>query len=161
VARKAVHYPGFDTLLAVNKEVVRLTNEPHQYTPADGEKLKELLAEVEARANNEKFEDAVAEKAVLLVFKIASGQHFRSGNKRTAMVAGLVFLRKNGFSIEIDSEAFASTVDKVGIAASNFDDLYEVMKGLISKSKSDRKSWEKVIAEEVQQRSKFLTDTSS
>ena len=116
---------------------------------------------MEARANNEKFEDAVAEKAVLLVFKIASGQHFRSGNKRTAMVAGLVFLRKNGFSIEIDSEAFASTVDKVGIAASNFDDLYEVMKGLISKSKSDRKSWEKVIAEEVQQRSKFLTDTSS
>lgn len=161
MVRKTVHYMDLESLVAVNKEVVLLTNEPHEFTPADGEKLKELLAEVKERADNEKFEEAVSEKAALLVFKIASGQHFRGGNKRTALVAGLVFLRKNGHRINVTDPTFVSTVDRVGVAAATLDDLYGVMEGLVQKSPSDRKSWEAAIKQAVETNKKFLIETGS
>lgn len=161
MAKKTIHHMDFDTLVAVNREVVLLTGELHEFTAADGEKLKELLAEVEGRANDEKFEDAVPQKAALLVFKIASGQHFRSGNKRTALVAGSVFLRKNGHRIDIKNDGFVSAVDKVGIAAESLDNLQEVMDDLVTKSASERKSWETAIKETVEANKKFLTDIGS
>ncbi len=161
MARKSVHHPDLESLLAVNREVVLLTNEPHEFTDADGEKLKELVQEVRQRANNDHFKEAVTEKTALLVFKLASGQHFRGGNKRTALVAGLVFLRKNGYTINISDQEFVSTVDKAGIAAASLDDLYEVMNGLISKSTVERKSWEKAVKKAVEENSASLTEASS
>lgn len=161
VAKKAIHYLDFDTLLMVNKAVVQLTKEPHEFTPADGEKLKELLVEVEERANGEKLEDALSEKAALLVFKIAYGQHFRGGNKRTALLAGYIFLRKNGHKIDITDSSFVSAVDKVGIAAATLDDLYGVMQGLVKKSTADRRSWAKTIEDAVESNRTFLTNTAA
>lgn len=161
VAKKTVHHMDFDSLLRVNREVVLLTNEPHEFSQADSEKLEELLSEVKERANNEKFEEAVTEKAAFLVFKVASGQHFRAGNKRTALVAGLVFLRKNGYKIDISSPGFVSVVDKVGIAAADLDDVYDIMKASVSKSTQERGSWETAIKKAVEANKKFLTDTGS
>lgn len=161
MARKTIHYMDLESLLAVNKEVVMLTNEPHGFTPADGEKLQELLAEVEGRGNNEKLGAAVSEKAALLVFRIASGQHFRGGNKRTALVAGVVFLRKNGRKMDITDPAFVSTVDKVGIAAATLDDLYAVMEGLVTRSPLERRSWGSTIKQTVAANKKFLIETGS
>ena len=161
MAKKTVNHLDFDSLLAVNKEVVRLTKEPHEFTEADAEKLKELLSEVENRATNEKFDEALMEKASLLVYKIASGQHFKGGNKRTALVAGLVFLRKNGRQIDITDPGFVSAVDKAGMAAASLDDLYEVMAASLSKSAVERRSWQKAIEGMVQKNQKFLTDEGS
>jgi death-on-curing protein len=161
VAKKTVHHMGFNSLLQANREVVLLTNEPHEFSQADGEKLKELLSGVKERANNERFEETVTEKAAFLVFKVASGQHFRGGNKRTALVAGLVFLRKNGYKIDISSPDFVSVVDKVGIAAADLDDVYDVMKASVSKSTPERGSWEAAIKKAVEANKKFLTDTGS
>jgi death-on-curing family protein len=150
-----------DTLVSVNKAVVTLTNEKHEYTPADGEKLEELLEEVTSRADNQDFGEAIPEKASLLVFKIASGQHFHAGNKRTALVAGLVFLRKNGFTIKLDDPDYVSLVDKVGMAAASLDDLNAVMRRLTTKSVVERKGWDKAVAMVVESNRKFLTDVGS
>lgn len=151
----------FETLVSVNREVVALTKEPFGYTTADRQKLASLVKEVEARADNQDFEEAVAEKAALLVFKIASGQYFRAGNKRTALVAGLAFLVKNGFTLDVQNAELVSTVDKAGMAAANLDDLYAVMEGLVSKTKTERKGWEGAVKVVVEANRDFLTGLAS
>jgi len=161
VAKKIIHHIDFETLLGVNMAVVALTKEKHDYASADGRKLRSLVKEVEQRADNQEFEEAVAEKAALLVYDIARGQYFHAGNKRTALVAGLVFLVKNGHTVNIEDEEFVSTVDKAGIAAADLDDLYDVIRGLISKGKAERRGWDAVVKGAVQKHEEFLTKLAS
>jgi death-on-curing family protein len=161
VAKKTIHHVDFDTLVGVNKTVVALTKEKHEYSSADGRKLRSLVREVEQRADNQEFEEAVAEKAALLVYDIARGQYFHAGNKRTALVAGLAFVAKNGHTLDIEDKEFVSTVDKAGIAAADLDDLYAVIKGLISKGKAERRGWDAVVRGAVQKHEEFLTKLAS
>lgn len=158
MGKKTIHHMDFDTLVQINKEVVALTGEPHEYSIADGEKLSSLVKEVEQRSDNEEPEEAVPEKAALLVFKVASGQYFHAGNKRTALVAGHVFLAKNGYKVDIANSEFVSTVDRAGMAASTLDDLYEVMSRHAVKSAADRKGWDKVVKQTVESKRDFLTE---
>jgi len=161
VAKKAIHHVDFETLVGVNIAVVALTKEKHEYSPADGRKLRGLVKEVEQRADNQEFEEAVAEKAALLVYDIARGQYFHAGNKRTALVAGFAFLARNGYTVNIEDEEFVSTVDKVGIAAADLDDLYAVIRGLISKGKVERRGWDAIVRGAVQKHEEFLTKLAS
>lgn len=161
VAKRTVHHVDLPTLIAVNREVVLLTHEPHECSQADSEQLESLLKEVASRADNQVFEQAIPEKASLLVFKLASGQHFRAGNKRTALVAGLVFLRKNGYKLKIDDPKLVSIVDKAGMARASLDDVYDVMGSLAVKSAVERKSWESAVKQVVASNSKFLIDIGS
>lgn len=149
MAGRTVHHLDFDTLVGINRRVVALTGEPHGYSPADGEKLSGIVKEIEQRADNQDPQEAVTEKAALLVYRIASGQYFRAGNKRTALVAGLVFLIKNGYKVDITNADFVSTVDKAGVAAATLDDLYDVLRRLAAKSKVDRRGWETVVGQSV------------
>jgi death-on-curing family protein len=161
VAKKTIHHVDYETLLEVNRAVVALTKEKHEYSPADSRKLRGLIKEVEQRADNQEFEEAVAEKAALLVYDIARGQYFHAGNKRTALVTGLAFLLKNGHSVDIENEEFVSTVDKAGIAAADLDDLYDVIRAIISKERSDRKGWDSVVKGAVAKHRGFLTKLAS
>jgi len=161
VAKKTIHHVDFEALVEVNMAVVALTKEKHEYSSADGRKLRSLVKEVEQRADNQEFDEAVAEKAALLVYDIARGQYFHAGNKRTALVAGLAFLTKNGHSIDIEDEEFVSTVDKAGIAAADLDDLYAVIRGLVSKGKVERRGWDAVVKGAVQKHEEFLTKLAS
>lgn len=161
MAKRTVHHMDLPTLIAVNREVVLLTREPNEYSKADGEQLESLLKEVASRANNQDFEQAIPEKASLLVFKLASGQHFKAGNKRTALVAGLVFLRKNGYTVKIDDPELISVVDKAGMAAASLDDVYDVVGRLSVKSAAERKAWESAVKQTVESNRKFLTDIGS
>jgi len=147
--------------MTVNREVVSLTREPHECSRADSEQLESLLKEVASRADNQDFEQAISEKASLLVFRLASGQHFRAGNKRTALVAGLVFLRKNGYKIKIDDPELISVVDKAGMAAASLDDVYDLMRRLSAKSAAERKAWESAVKQTVESNSRFLTEIGS
>jgi len=151
----------FDTMVRINKGVVALTGEPHEYSVADGRKLVALVKEVEQRADNQEVSEAVPEKAALLIFKLASGQYFRAGNKRTALVAGRVFLAKNGYDVDITNSEFVSTVDRAGIAAASLDDLYGVLRGLAVKTSVERKGWEKVVGLTVESLRDFLTKQGS
>ncbi len=161
VGKKTIHHMDFETLVGVNREVVALTGEPHGYSDADGEKLRSLVEEVEHRADNQDFNEAVAEKAALLVYKIASGQYFRAGNKRTALVAGEAFLVKNGYTLDIEKEEFVSVVDKAGIAAADLDDLYAAIQTLVAKAKTERKGWEGAVKGVVERNRGFLTQLAS
>ena len=161
MAKKIIHHVDFETLVGVNMATVALTKEKHEYSSADGRKLRSLIKEVEQRANDQEFEEAVADKAALLVYDIARGQYFHAGNKRTALVAGLVFLVKNGHTVDIEDEEFVSSVDKAGIAAADLDDLYAVIKRLISKGKAERRGWDAVVRDAVQKHEGFLTKLSS
>ncbi len=157
MGKKTIHHPDFETLVEVNRQVVALTNEPHGYSEADGRKLGELVEEVELRADNQEYEEAVVEKSALLVFKLASGQYFRSGNKRTALVAGAVCLAKNGYSIDVGNADLVSMVDRAGIAAAGLDEVYEVLLRLAAKSKVERKAWDKAVAQTVASNKDALT----
>ena len=161
MGKRAVHHMDFEAVVGVNREVVALTGEPCEYSTADGKKLSDLVKEVELRADNQEFEDAVTDKAALLVFKTASGQYFRAGNKRTALVLGLVFLRKNGHTVNIQDTEFVSAVDKAGMGAAGLDELYGIVRRLIKKSPVERKGWEKVVKEVVESNRKFLTEAGA
>ena len=161
MARRVVHHMDLPTLIQVNKEVVALTGEPHEYSQSDGAKMAALIAEVEARANNQDFVEAVPEKASLLVFKIASGQYFRAGNKRTALVAGLSFLRKNGYSIDLRDRDLVSVIDRAGVAAADLDDLYTVLTEKAKKSPVERKGWTTTVTQLVESNRRFLRDLAS
>lgn len=161
VGKKAVRHLDFDALVGINREVVTLTGETHGYSPADGKKLRELVKEVELRADNQAFVGAVSEKAALLVFKIASGQYFKAGNKRTALVAGAVFLRKNGYSVDIRRPELVSTVDRVGVAAASLEELFVVIGNLKSEAKVERKGWDGAARTVVDANRDFLTEVGS
>ena len=161
VGRKSVHHPDFETLVEVNREVVSLTGEPHGYSEADGRKLEALVKEVELRADNQEFAESVSEKAALLTFKLASGQYFRAGNRRTALVAGIAFLSKNGFNIGVADPELVTTVDKAGIAAATLDDLYEVIQRLVKKTPVERKGWDRAVAQLVEANRDALTKLGS
>lgn len=161
MARKTVHHMDFETLVDVNKGVVALTREPHGFSPADRRKLSELVVQVEQRADNQDFEAAVAEKASLLVYEVARGQFFRAGNKRTALVACLAFLAKNGYSLDVRDPGFVGVVDRAGIAAAGFDDLHAEVTRLMSKAKVERRSWERAVAGAIEENSDFLAGLAS
>lgn len=161
MGRRLVRHIDFETLVEVNKEVVSLTGEPHGYSEADGLKLRALTSEVEQRADNQEFPEAVSEKAALLVFKLASGQYFKAGNKRTALVSGVAFLSKNGFALSLADPELVSTVDKAGMAAASLDDLYGVIQMLAKKRAVERKGWDKVVAQVIESNRSALTDMSS
>jgi len=161
VAKKSVHHMDLDTLVGVNREVVGLSGETHSYSEADGKKLEALVKEVEQRADNQEFKEAVSAKAALLVYDIARGQYFRAGNKRTALVAGLAFLLKNGYQLNVENPELVATVDRVGIAAADLDDLYGVMHGLTTKGKAERKGWDGVVKAAVRMHKKFLAELAS
>jgi prophage maintenance system killer protein len=151
----------FETVVDVNREVVALTGEPCEYSTADGRKLVALVKEVELRADNQEFLDAVTDKAALLVFKAASGQYFRAGNKRTALVLGLAFLNKNGYTMNIQDAEFMSAVDKAGMGAAGLDELYAIVRRLITKSPALRKGWDKAVKEIVASNKGFLTEAGA
>ena len=161
MAKRTVRTMDFPALVEVNRQVVLLTGEPHEFLPADRQKLEGLLSEVEVRADTQDPEEAVTEKASLLVFKLASGQYFRAGNKRTALVAGLSFLRKNGWKIEIKDPEFVSLVDRAGVGAATLDDLYSAMSRLITKGPTERKGWEGAVKTAIESNRKFLTDLAT
>ena len=161
VARKTIHHMDFETLVGINREVVAVTGEPHEYTEADSQKLSELIEEVAKRADNQEPDEAILEKAALLVFKVASGQYFPAGNKRTSHLAGLVFLAKNGYDIKITNAEFVSAVDRAGIAAATLDDVYAAVRGSVEKRATERKGWDGAAKAAVAANREFLTRLAS
>lgn len=157
MARKeAIHHLELSTLILINKEVVALTGESHGYTEEDEARLKSLVEEIEATFNEAEYDEAVIQKTALLVYRIASGQHFHEGNKRTALVAACAFLQMNGRSIDIGNEQLVSVVDKAGIATADFDAVKGVVRKLIRNERKERKQWERTVKYIVESNREFL-----
>lgn len=67
----------------------------------------------------------------MLIFKIASGQNFQEGNKHTALVAGLAFLRMNGSTFDIKDAELVSVIDRAGVATATLRDVKDVLRRLV------------------------------
>jgi death-on-curing family protein len=131
LAKPVIHHVDFDTLVLINREVVSLTSERHEYTDEDAKRIRALLKEVREAGSRNDFEAAVLEKASVLIFRIASGQHFHEGNKRTALVAGLAFLEMNGHTLDIKDPGLVSVVDRAGISTATLNDVSTTLKRLV------------------------------
>lgn len=64
-----------------------------------------ILDTVRDLYNEESFLDALAAKAAYLLFNITTSHPFIDGNKRTAFGAADIFLRLNGYRINVDPHA--------------------------------------------------------
>ncbi len=130
LARTKILNLDFATLLAINREVVSLTAEKHEHNDADDVRLQRLVEEAATSFNDEDLETALVHKASLLAFRIATGQHFHEGNKRTALVAASGFLKMNHRTIDIRDPGLVSVIDKAGVGNATLNEVIGVMERL-------------------------------
>lgn len=70
------------------------------------------LDSVRTKFGNELNNETVAKKATYMIFQIVNGHPLADGNKRTAAFLGELFIRKNGFGLDVtDDEFFSELVD--------------------------------------------------
>ena len=127
---RVVRYLDFDALVLINKQVVSLTEERHEYDDEDAKRMKALLRSVKELDVGKSGHEKIIERAALLIFRIASGQNFHEGNKRTALVAGLAFLRMNGYTLDIRDQRLVSVVDRAGVATATLKEVKDVLQKL-------------------------------
>ena len=74
--------------------------------------LEFTLDSVRTKFGNEVNNETVAKKATYMIFQIVNGHPLADGNKRTAAFLGELFIRKNGFGLDVtDDEFFSELVD--------------------------------------------------
>jgi len=74
--------------------------------------LEFTLDSVRTKFGNELNNETVAKKATYMIFQIVSSHPLADGNKRTAAFLGELFIRKNGFGLDVtDDEFFSELVD--------------------------------------------------
>ena len=132
MANRAIRHIGVAQLVSINKQVVSLTGEKHEYDEEDERRLKDLVDDVAKNFNDEALDEAILLKASLIAFRVAAGQHFREGNKRTALVAMSAFLRMNGQVIDVQDPGLVTSIDKAGIGNARLVDVENVLRRLIS-----------------------------
>src|ERR1051326_2911585 len=87
----------------INEQV--LAEDGQQSLLVDEGKLESALMRPQMAAHYE--EADLVRQAALLVSGVALAHAFVDGNKRTALIAGRVFLRFNGYRLEREPEEFA------------------------------------------------------
>ncbi len=70
-------------------------------------------------------------KVSLFMRKLATGQHFHEGNKKTALVAGSAFLKVNGYTIDIRDAELVRLMDRAGVSGATLIEVLEVIRRLI------------------------------
>ena len=130
---RVIRYLDFDNLVLTNREVVSLTGEKHEYDEEDEKRMKILLRSVKDLDAGETGKKVIIGKAALLIFKVASGQNFHEGNKRTALVAGLAFLKMNGYTLDIKDARLVSVVDKASMATVTLKEVEAVIQKLVKR----------------------------
>lgn len=109
------HWLTAQQLIAINEELVAITNEPHQLRDLG------LLESAAAKPINHYHygEQDVAALAVALLLGVARNHPFVQGNKRTALAAADAFLHLNGYRLALpDTDLANLIVDAITGAAS-------------------------------------------
>ena len=75
--------------------------------------LKSAIAIPSAGFDEHYFHNDLFEMAAAYLFHIICNHPFTDGNKRTGVVAALVFLELNGVSIQADENEFYNIIEKV------------------------------------------------
>jgi len=131
-----MNYPEFNEIVEINRRVVNLTGDAHFYDADDAMKIRGILEDLEAIYNDLEPEEQITRKAALLIHRMASGQCFHEGNKRTALIAAQFFLRQNGYDIDIKDKELLTVLDRSAILTATLKDVYPEIRRLI---KHDRR----------------------
>lgn len=106
-----------DEVLAIHSDQIR------RYGGATGIRdaslLRSAMGMPEATFEGEFLHGTPFEMAAAYLFHIARNHPFLDGNKRTALMAALVFLGLNGFGLDAAPDTVYAIVD--GVAAGNID----------------------------------------
>jgi death-on-curing protein len=81
--------------------------------------LESAVAQPRARFGGKDLYPGIAEKAAALAFSLVRNHPFVDGNKRTGYGAMMMFLRRNGYTINAPLEEHVSTF--LGLAAGDLD----------------------------------------
>ncbi len=91
-----------ELIIKFNKIIVQSGGEPFS---VDREKLKQIFDSVNNDFDAQKFPDKrvrIIKKASIIMSRISWEQPFSQGNKRTCLAEGIVFLKRNGFSLRLE-----------------------------------------------------------
>ncbi len=85
--------------------------------------LKSAMAMPQAGMGEEYFHADIMEMAAAYLFHIVRNHPFIDGNKRTGIVAALVFLELNGIEIEAEEEGLERLVRRVAESGADKNDI--------------------------------------
>lgn len=101
------HYLTEKELLAINYSVIRRFSPTEDFGVKDPSALKAVVAQPRQNVFGTELYPTIYDKAALL-FEMCINKHcFFNGNKRTAVMALYVFLRKNGFQLTVSNKEIA------------------------------------------------------
>ncbi|MDD5162951.1 MAG: type II toxin-antitoxin system death-on-curing family toxin [Candidatus ainarchaeum sp.] len=92
-----MEYLSANQIILINQEIVSVFGEP--FAIRDFGALFLIAETVKKKFNFENKKDAIANKAAFLIWEITDRHIFAEGNKRTGLIAGLTFLKINGFTL--------------------------------------------------------------
>ncbi|HLD58899.1 MAG TPA: type II toxin-antitoxin system death-on-curing family toxin [archaeon] len=92
-----MEYLSANQIIFINQAIVSVFNEP--FAIRDSSTLFLITETVRKRFNFENKKDSLAHKAAFLIWEITDRHIFAEGNKRTGLIAGLTFLKINGFAL--------------------------------------------------------------
>lgn len=93
-----------DNFEVLNKRAEKMFKEEWMYGIKDKEGLESLIATVDNSFFNIVPYPTIISKAAHFWYTIATRQMFHNGNKRTALLTGLLFLQINGYKFKIKDE---------------------------------------------------------
>jgi death on curing protein len=101
--RNEPHWLSPEEVIAIDRDVVTQTGEPFLLHRA-----ALLHSALDRPFNHWHYgsEDDVVTLAAVLLLGIVQNHPFEQGNKRTALVAALIFLELNGYRFEVDDEIY-------------------------------------------------------
>ena len=104
-----IHYLEKSLVIELNEKIIVEWNNRHpespEYMAESGSGLDEVLSIVKKAGNDQAdHKDKIIVKAAHLLGGIPWAQSFSGANKRTAILATTIFLRRNGLSIKFPPE---------------------------------------------------------
>ena len=117
---------NIDILASVNEESEKLLKEEWFYGVKDSDGLASLLGQVDNGFFNFTPYPTILRKATFFWHTISTKQMFNNGNKRTALLTALLYLKLNGYSFDIlDEVALYNISIKVAKREMSFNQLYQ------------------------------------
>lgn len=101
---------------------------PGQLTGEDSSRpIESALVRVEQRVHYGEMEPDVIQIAAAYAVVISRAHSFNDGNKRTALVAMLMFLDAHGYDLEIDQIELANRMEDCAAGRIGDDELWEII----------------------------------
>lgn len=120
-----IYYLSRKDLVAINKKVLKGENQAFNGIQ-DSKGVDVVIAQPQMTAFDQELYPTIWQKAAFIMQKITKKHLFIDGNKRTAFLATLFFLDKNGYRLVMATEKKKQLVLDVTLAADSKDKMMEV-----------------------------------